>query len=154
NRCPASINSFDENWPVVAGGGEGATPGGGWGASVPVVWAIASVDATAIRLAIAATRELGIMAAPRKPSNSRRRDDQVSDETADARPTDQLNVRFTPESGHRPSTLGCPLCAKSRHPPTLFNNLINAGKERSRHCEAERLSGLQVDHQHVFCRAL
>src|SRR5262249_36981964 len=71
NRCPASINSFDENWPVVAGGGEGATPGGGWGGSVPGGWAIASVDATAIRLAIAATRELGIMAGSREPSNSR-----------------------------------------------------------------------------------
>src|SRR5215469_17393972 len=28
---------------------------------------------------------------------------------------DQLNVRFTPESGHWLSVSGCPLCAKSRH---------------------------------------
>ena len=28
---------------------------------------------------------------------------------------DDRHVRFTPESGHWLSVLGCPLCAKSRH---------------------------------------
>src|SRR3974377_1089171 len=36
----------------------------------------------------------------------------------------------------------------------LFNNLIGAGKERRRHSEADCLSGLKVDHQLVFGRAL
>ena len=36
----------------------------------------------------------------------------------------------------------------------LFNNLISAGKERRRHCEAERLGRLEVDHQLEFGRAL
>ena len=36
----------------------------------------------------------------------------------------------------------------------LFNDLISAGKERRRHSEAECLSGLEVDHQLEFGRAL
>jgi len=30
----------------------------------------------------------------------------------------QINVRFTPKSGHRFRMLGCPLCAKNRHSMT------------------------------------
>src|SRR3974390_3112850 len=38
--------------------------------------------------------------------------------------------------------------------PTLFYNFISAGEERRGHGEAERLSGLEVDHQLEFGRAL
>src|SRR3974390_2680945 len=36
----------------------------------------------------------------------------------------------------------------------LINNLISARNERRRHSEADRLSGLEVDHQLKFSRAL
>ena len=36
----------------------------------------------------------------------------------------QLNVRFTPNSGHWISAARCPLCAKSRHLPFLFDHLV------------------------------
>jgi len=42
----------------------------------------------------------------------------------------------------------------SGHPPGLFNNLINAGKERRRYSEAERFSGLEAYRQLEFGRAL
>jgi hypothetical protein len=40
-----------------------------------------------------------------------------------------INVRFTPESGHRNSVVECPLCAKSRHSAlqqkvSLFDHLV------------------------------
>jgi len=67
----AAINSFDENRPAVGGGDEGvASEGGGWGGMVPVVWAMADVDA-ATAITIAATRKLRIMAgSPSSLSNS------------------------------------------------------------------------------------
>jgi hypothetical protein len=44
----------------------------------------------------------------------------------------KCDVRFTPKSGHCRTTLGCPLCAKSRHTPPYICNLIpeNARSER------------------------
>ena len=36
----------------------------------------------------------------------------------------------------------------------LFDHLVGAGDERRRHCEAERLGGLEVDHKLVFSRCL
>jgi hypothetical protein len=64
NRCPASINSFDENWFVADGGdGEVTSEDGGCG-MLPVVWATTDVVATAAAttLAIAAPRKLALMA--------------------------------------------------------------------------------------------
>ena len=53
----------------------------------------------------------------------------------------------------------CPLYTSQKRASTsalrqLFNNLIGAGKERRRHGEADCLSGLEVDHQLEFGRAL
>jgi hypothetical protein len=64
NRCPASINSFDENWFVVDGGDGEASDGGGCGGMLPVVWAMTDVvaAAAATTLAIAAPRKLALMA--------------------------------------------------------------------------------------------
>src|SRR5215471_3428594 len=61
---PALINSFDENWLPVGGGGDGVTSGDGdRGGIVPVVYAITGVQTTAaITLAITATRKLIVTA--------------------------------------------------------------------------------------------
>ena len=54
------------------------------------------------------------------------------------------------------ATRRCPLCANSGHAArkTLFDHLVGARKQRRRHSKAERLGGLQVDHQFVFGRCL
>jgi hypothetical protein len=45
----------------------------------------------------------------------------------------RLNVRFTPESGHQLSALGCPLCAKSGRWSHLFDHLVGELLELPRH---------------------
>src|SRR6478736_1148338 len=51
----------------------------------------------------------------------------------------------------------CPLSANSRHNAAqqmLFDHLVGAGEQRWRHVEAERLGGLEVDHQLELDRGL
>ena len=43
--------------------------------------------------------------------------------------------------------LECPLSANKRHRGTLFDHLVGTRKERLRYVEAERLGGLEIDHQ-------
>jgi uncharacterized protein (DUF983 family) len=47
-------------------------------------------------------------------------------------------------SGHRGVSESCPLCAKGRHWPALFNHLLRACEQRRRDAEAERFGGLEV----------
>ena len=56
-------------------------------------------------------------------------------------------VRFTPNSGHSGGELRCPLCANSRHQPSLLDHLVGTGEQRLRYFDAKRLSGFQVDNQ-------
>src|SRR6516164_10028290 len=51
-----------------------------------------------------------------------------------------------------PPMAGSPNRSPGRH--QLFNNLISAGKQRRRHCEAKCLGRLEVDHQLIFGRVL
>ena len=53
--------------------------------------------------------------------------DVRSGSLADIRPK-ELDVRFTPKSGHWLSALGCPLCAKSRHSAAQQNARRAPGK--------------------------
>src|SRR5215469_15005801 len=62
---------------------------------------------------------------------------------------DQLNVRFTPKSGHRNSVAGCLLCAKSGHSVPLFDLLVGTGKYCLRNDEAECFCSFKIDHQLV-----
>ena len=39
-----------------------------------------------------------------------------------------LRIRFTPESGHRPVVLECPLSANSGHQPASFDYFIDDGQ--------------------------
>ena len=48
---------------------------------------------------------------------------------------DQLNVRFTPESGHWLSVSGCPLCATSRH--GVIYSITSSGPTQQRATIAE-----------------
>ena len=53
-----------------------------------------------------------------------------------------IDVRFTPESRHRLSALGCPLSAKSGHmrrsKAAMRDHLVGAAKPCLQHREAER----------------
>jgi len=40
------------------------------------------------------------------------------------------DVRFTPKSGHRETTLGCPLCARSGHDTEMVDNLFSVSQIR------------------------
>src|SRR3974390_2239535 len=68
-------------------------------------------------------------------------------------PAAQPNVRYASNSDRilRPSEMTGRARGRLRQ---LFNNLISARKERRRHSEAERLSGLEVDDQLEFGPAL
>src|SRR5262245_37650070 len=43
---------------------------------------------------------------------------------------------------------------QKRTSANLFNHLVGARENRRRHCQTERPSCLEVDHQFVFCRCL
>src|SRR5689334_21603294 len=47
----------------------------------------------------------------------------------------------------------CPLWANSGH-RELFNQFVGAGEQCRRHCDAERLSGLEIDHKFNLGRLL
>src|SRR5262249_55397492 len=61
-----------------------------------------------------------------------------------------INVRFTPKSRHSLPRLACPLCANSRHSPSLFDDLVGELQEMHGHIQAQRLGGLEVDNQRYF----
>ena len=68
------------------------------------------------------------------------------------------DVRYAPESGHQAVAAGCPLSANSAG-CTAANAPIRSPRRRGRaadrrHGEAERLGGLEVDHQFVLGRRL
>jgi hypothetical protein len=62
------------------------------------------------------------------------------------------HVRFAPKSGHRLASLARPVSAKSGHmrcsKKYSFDHLAGVGEHARRNCQAQRLSGLEVDHQH------
>ena len=76
---------------------------------------------------------------------------------ADIRPK-ELDVRFTPKSGHWLSVLGCPLCARSRlmqcSKKVLFNHLVSECKKRFRNLDAERLGDCDINDKLDFGRLL
>jgi hypothetical protein len=57
------------------------------------------------------------------------------------------HVRFTLGSGHVRCNYGCPLWSQKRTSAFLFDHHVGARKQRGRHREAERLCGLEVDHE-------
>ena len=65
------------------------------------------------------------------------------------------DVRFTPESGHQLSALGCPLCATSRHSAlrqrlVLFDDLVGGGQQRRWHVEIECFGGFAINDKVEF----
>jgi hypothetical protein len=62
------------------------------------------------------------------------------------------DVRFTLESRHRLSTLGCPLWAKScreqvQQKLRLFDHLVRQGEHVRRNIDAQRFGSLEIQHQ-------
>src|SRR5471030_2394853 len=68
------------------------------------------------------------------------------------------DVRYASNSGQTQARLECPLCATSglmhRSKKALFDHLVGLRKQRWGDREAERLGGLEVDHQFVLGRHL
>src|SRR5262249_42280797 len=66
------------------------------------------------------------------------------------------NVRFTPKSGHWNSLAGCPLCAKSGHEGTLFDDLVGNAEQVRRYRGAKRMPSADVQslggHRHRNAR--
>jgi hypothetical protein len=63
-------------------------------------------------------------------------------------------VRSRPDSGRAATASPLPFRANKRHRNALLDHLLGAGKERGRNFNAERLGGLEVDHQFVLCGRL
>jgi hypothetical protein len=62
------------------------------------------------------------------------------------------HVRFAPDSDRKSGHAGCRLSAKNYHShrsesSVLFNYLIGGEHQLGRYFEAERLSGLKIDHK-------
>src|SRR5260370_10749876 len=62
------------------------------------------------------------------------------------------NVRYASDSDHSRYESELTLWAEMRH--RLFNHLVGAAEQRQRHCDAERLRGLEVDGEFVLGRRL
>ena len=68
-----------------------------------------------------------------------------------------IDVRFTPESGHHSDIERCLLSAKSglmqcSNFSALFDHLVSAHEERLGNFQPERLRGLEIDDQLEFRR--
>ena len=62
-------------------------------------------------------------------------------------------VRFTPESGHQFSTLGCPLCAMSGHaPPGAFNLTDRSNSRIVKIGSVEALLKVGIDRRQLVTR--
>jgi hypothetical protein len=64
-------------------------------------------------------------------------------------------VRSAPKADKRAHVSRCPLCAisgreQSQQGSALFDHLVRAREQYRRHVEAERLGGLEIDHQLVL----
>jgi hypothetical protein len=73
--------------------------------------------------------------------------------------SDLINVRFDPLCGLNSDITQGPRSAISgreqmQQVAPLLDHLVGAYKERGRHFEAERLGGLEIDHELVFGRCL
>ena len=55
---------------------------------------------------------------------------------------------------HVRRTSPCPLSTNSGHFAVLLDHLVGATEQRRRHGDAERLSGLEVEHEFIFVRRL
>jgi hypothetical protein len=69
-----------------------------------------------------------------------------------------IDVRFSPESGHQRTKLERPLIADRRRLSginwRLFDDLVGTSKQRLGNIKAQRFSGFEVDRQVVFCWGL
>jgi hypothetical protein len=69
---------------------------------------------------------------------------------ASSMPRPTVHVRLTPNATQLLRSSGMSRWARKRHmhcskTPLLFDDLVGAQQDRSRHVEAERLGGLEVD---------